>query len=199
MAAKTDQKARLLDLTTSLLELTRDGDREYDSVCNVLQIIKDKPNFAEILLSKTAAKISNVFEILCKGQYIASELIRRGKYDWVNDQITDERFPIFEHATATRKIEFVEYDHDPTSEEVLKDFTSRGLKRPTYEDGFYFGIQHKEEQRKHLIVFLHEPVQDSDGSLYVLVLDGYSGWRELYLSCFGHRWHRHYVFAGARE
>jgi len=68
MAAKTDQKARLLDLTTSLLELTRDGDREYDSVCNVLQIIKDKPNFAEILLSKTAAKISNVFEILCKGQ-----------------------------------------------------------------------------------------------------------------------------------
>src|SRR3989338_5208567 len=199
MAANTDQKARAFDLFGKIMGYCSEEKRDLGEVNDVLQIIKDKPNFAEILLSKTAAKISNVFEILCKGQYIASELIRRGKYDWVNDQITDERFPIFEHATATRKIEFVEYDHDPTSEEVLKDFTSRGLKRPTYEDGFYFGIQHKEEQRKHLIVFLHEPVQGSYGRLRVLVLDGYSGRRGLGLGWFDSRWDRGYVFAGVRE
>lgn len=199
MAAKTDQKARLLDLTTSILELTRDEDRDYEPVCNVLQIIKDKKNFAEILLSKAAEKIGNVFEIVCQGSYIASELIRRGKYDWAHDWITDERFPIAEHAPCARKIELVEFDHDPTSEEVLRDFTRSGLKRPTFEDALYFGVQHPEGQRKHPIVFLHEPVQDSHGNLRVLVLGSLSGKRDLSLVCFDGRWSRYCVFAGIRE
>lgn len=49
MAATTDQKARLLDLTTGVLELVRDGKRDAGEVCDVLQLIKDRRDFASML------------------------------------------------------------------------------------------------------------------------------------------------------
>jgi len=52
MPARTEQKARLLDLTTKVLELARDGNRDIEQVCKVFQIIKDKPNFPLFLLEK---------------------------------------------------------------------------------------------------------------------------------------------------
>lgn len=45
MTATTDQKARLLDLTTGVLELVRDGKRSIEDVSDVLQIIKDNQDF----------------------------------------------------------------------------------------------------------------------------------------------------------
>jgi len=48
--ATTDQKkARLLDLTTGILEMVRDGNRNYDEVIDVFQVIKEECNFATIL------------------------------------------------------------------------------------------------------------------------------------------------------
>lgn len=46
MDAKTVLKARLLDLTTGVLELVRDGNRNAEEVCRVFQVIKDEPGFA---------------------------------------------------------------------------------------------------------------------------------------------------------
>lgn len=128
----------------------------------------------------------------------ASELVKRGKYDWVNDLITDKLFPIEKHASVSRTIELVEFDHDPSSEEVLAEFRSRGLKRPSYEDALVFGIVYPEEQRKHPVVFLHEPVV-AVGSRFVLVLREDAGYRYLLLHWFGHGWLRPYVFAGLRK
>lgn len=54
MAANTDQKARLFDLQTTVSELVRDGKRDPERVADVLQVIKEKKNFAEILLPKAA-------------------------------------------------------------------------------------------------------------------------------------------------
>src|SRR3989338_3545012 len=162
MAASTDQKARAFDLFGKIMGYFSEEKRDPEKVLGVLQIIKNEKNFDEILLSKAAEKIGNVFKIV-KTSYTTSELIRCGRYDWVNNWITDERFPIAKHAQKLQKIELVGFDHDPTSEEVLEDFIRRGLKRPTYEDGLCFGVQCPEEQRRHPIVFLHEPVQGSGG------------------------------------
>lgn len=46
MVATTDQKARLHDLTVSVLEMIRDGTRSIEDVSKVLQIIKENPGFA---------------------------------------------------------------------------------------------------------------------------------------------------------
>lgn len=143
---------------------------------------------------------SHVFSITLEGSHKASELVALGKYGWSDDWITDERFPIMEHAPETRTIELVKFkhDHDPTTEESLSELAHRGLERPTYEDAFYFGIQHPEEQRKHPIVFLHEPVQKR-GSRFVLILGGRAGRRLLDLRWFDFRWERHCVSAGVRK
>lgn len=198
MVAKTDQKARLLDLVTGVLELTRDGKRDVGEVADVLQVVKDDPKFARRLLSLNAKAIDNFFRITCEGSYKISELVRQGNYNWVNDWITDERFPVEEHAPVGRTIELIEFDYDPNSAELLSVFAYRGLERPTYEDALYFGIKYPEEQRKRPIVFLHEPVLGRSGSRDVLVLNGSARRRGLDLDWFGW-WRRHYVFAGVRK
>ena len=149
-------------------------------------------------LSKIFDEIENsiVFLLTLGGSFSTSELIRKGGYDWFNDWITDERFPIQKHEPVERRLEFVEFDYDPSSEDVLKEFESRGLERPTYEDALYFGIEHPEEQRKRPIIFLHEPVLDPRGDRSVLVLNEDGGKRKLNLGYFDGGWGRGCVFPG---
>ncbi|MBI2624717.1 hypothetical protein HYW67_04530 [Candidatus Parcubacteria bacterium] len=54
MVATTDQKARLLDLTTGMLEMVRDGNRDIEQVSAVLQVIKEDPKFVVRLLAPLA-------------------------------------------------------------------------------------------------------------------------------------------------
>jgi len=54
MVATTDQKARLLDLVTGVLELTRDGKRDAGAVCELLQLVKDNPEFARLIVGVKA-------------------------------------------------------------------------------------------------------------------------------------------------
>lgn len=143
-------------------------------------------------------RIVSSFTIRCEGTLRASELVKCGKYDWVHDLITDERFPLKAHEPVTRKIELVEFDYDPISEEVLDELRRLGLERPTPEDAFYSGIDHLDEQRKRSLVFLHEPVLDPAGNLHVLVLNENVGRRDLYLRWFDDGWDRNYLFAGVR-
>lgn len=152
--------------------------------------------FAELLVGKSSV---NVFQITCEGSHKTSELVRMGNYDRVSDWITDERFPVQKHASVSRSIELVEFDHDPTSEEVLAEFSRRGLNRPTHEDALYFGVKHPEEQRKRPIVFLHEPGQFPGGSRRVLVLGGGARKRGLDLYWLVGRWGRRCAFAGVRK
>ena len=58
MSAKTavEIKARLLDLTTGVLELVRDGNRDAESVCEVFQIIKDDPLFASRFFTNVSSR-----------------------------------------------------------------------------------------------------------------------------------------------
>ncbi len=59
MDAKTAvAKARLLDLTTGVLELVRDGNRDAEEVCRVFQIIKDETGFASRFFSPTPVALS---------------------------------------------------------------------------------------------------------------------------------------------
>ena len=54
MVATTSQKARVLDLVTTALELVRDGKRDAGKFADVLQVVKDDPEFAAGLLSSNA-------------------------------------------------------------------------------------------------------------------------------------------------
>jgi len=75
MPARTEQKARLLDLTTNVLELTRDGARDIENVCKALQIIKDECDFATLMFRKMVpSKIWSVAAGITVGVVSVAEL-----------------------------------------------------------------------------------------------------------------------------
>ena len=197
-----------MSILTSLVEKARRRGLSDDDFHN-LATPEGEPildQFVEVMVrakntvARLVTQIIAVFTIKCEGSLKTSELVKAGKYDWSNNLITDELFPLQSHAPVARKIEFIEFcDHDPTSEEMISELTRFGLKRPTAEDALQFGIDQPEEQRKRSIVFLHEPVLDPRGSRRVLVLVGSAGERDLGLGWFSCRWDRRCVFAGVRE
>jgi hypothetical protein len=136
----------------------------------------------------------SIFRLMLWGNMTTEKLVQLGKYQWPNGWITDERFPLLQHDPIGRVVEYVEFDHDPTSDEVLAEFSRRGLERPTYEDALYFGIMYFDEQMKSPVVFLHEPVR-----YRVLVLYKDLGKRGMRLRFFKNRWNRRCMFAGIRK
>lgn len=147
----------------------------------------------------TQYRIIGIFAIKHGGTSKTSELVNRGKYDWINEWITDDHFPIQPHESVDRTIKLVEFDHDPSSKDIIEEFGRLGLKCPTYEDALQFGVEYPDEQCKHSIVFLHEPVLDPDGRLGVLALHMGVRRRGLGLYWFDVRWGRQCVFAGVRK
>ena len=127
------------------------------------------------------------------------ELVEAGHYDWANEYINSQNFPIRFHEPDEAHVVFLWFDHSSTSEEVLAVAEKQGLVRPTYEDALQLGIQYPEEQRKGPIVFLHEPWLNPGGLRYVVVLDGHASSRDLFLYFFDSRWSHHSRFAFFRK
>ncbi len=110
----------------------------------------------------------------------AREFVLRGKYDYVDPLITDELFPIEEHASVVRSIVLFQIPTVNSPDEIVSAFVCGGYERPTYEDAFVFGIEQPEEQRRHPVVFLHKPIL-VEGHRCVLMLLGDNQSRSLTL------------------
>ena len=85
MIAMTDQKARLLDLVTGVLEMTRDGNRDIGEVSQVLQVIKDDPNFVTRFFTNGADLVSLTGELRVQIPALQRPTLTelRAKYSWV--------------------------------------------------------------------------------------------------------------------
>ncbi len=154
-------------------------------------------------LAKLMRPVKNIYRLLkISDGRTTEELVRDGRHNWANSDITSKNFPARARKEKSVKIEFIEgkdFDHDPTSEEVLAEAKQRGLERPQYEDCLYFGVEHPEVQREGPVIFLHEPWRDSDGILRVVTLWSSDGYRKLDLFCFALRWFRICRFAFVRK
>ena len=109
------------------------------------------------------ARIVGSYTIHIAGFCKASELVLG--YPSREPWITDESFPLEEHPSLVRKIEFLKFDQGADAEEVLAELVALGLERPTYEDALNFGIQYPSVQSERPLAFLHEPVLTPDGVL----------------------------------
>ncbi|MFA6551472.1 MAG: hypothetical protein WCV41_03025 [Patescibacteria group bacterium] len=155
--------------------------------------------FLKPLGNKFVTAPQNIFNLVIKSGRATEEVISAGKYDWVNEYITSQNFPLRLQQDGEVAIELLKFDHNVSSEEVIEEARKRGLERPTYETALFFGEQHPEEQRKHPIVFLHEPWQSPGSRGRVLVLYSSSPGRILDLLWFCSCWDRDYMFAFVRK
>ena len=171
--------------------------RQHDpAVCAVLEKMTEKMvGVLEIEL----AKIGRVFNIIRGGKRTTEEVVRATTHTFVNGNINSANFPLTRAAEEGWELEafqVADWDHDPSSEEILQELKTRKLERPTYEDALKFDEEHTD--KKGTFVFLHRPWLGPDGLPDVLVVRRDEADRGLYLNWFAGRWYRGCWFVGVR-
>lgn len=126
------------------------------------------------------------------------QMIALGQYDSKNDDITAERFPVKGEGKKEVVVELVKYEENMSSDEVLADLDSKGLRPATHEELLAFGTAFPELQRKFPIVALGS-VAEVYGLRYVLYLDGDDSRRRLGLGWFDDVWYAGYRFLAVRK
>src|SRR5258706_591723 len=80
------------------------------------------------------------------------QLVKAGKYDWFNDDITGRNFPSSEKGTAQVLVYLVNFNRDINSEDVVKELDRQGLRPATLKELLALGASYPDLQRKDLIV-----------------------------------------------
>ena len=136
----------------------------------VLEEMTEK--MAEVL-KNARAKIGRVFRILRGGkQRTTEEVIGATIHSYVDPNINSRSFPLEKTAEEERELiafQVADWDHDPTSEEILQELKTRDLERLTHEDALKFDEAHLKE--KGVFVFLHKPWLAPDRGPDVVVVD----------------------------
>ena len=124
------------------------------------------------------------YRIARGGPRSTERLVEAGGYGYAHSCVTSDNFPVRAGARGAVEIVLVGFEAAVTAAEALAEAGRRGLGRPSYEDALDFGAEHPEAQRRHPIVFLHDPWVGFFGRRDVLCLWSNAGRRELGLAGF---------------
>jgi hypothetical protein len=89
-----------------------------------------------------------------KKQPTLKALIKAGKYDWVNPDITTKNFPPNKNTAPAEDIEIIDLNMSLTTEHIIKELDGLGLRPATIHELLKFGAKTPDEQRKYPIVSL---------------------------------------------
>lgn len=154
------------------------------------------PRLQQFLEGKSGESLTVVVDY---SQPIA-EMVRAGKYDYVNSDITDKRFPKKQNSGAVETSpDLVHLNKVVSTDEALRELNARGLRPATLEELLAFGAAYPEEQRKFSIVGLGSSWLDPLGHRRVPVLWGNSSGRDLSLYWREDDWNSGYRFLAIRK
>ena len=109
-------------------------------------------------------------------------MIAAGNYDWKNDAITTNRFPVKGTGIKKFRNKPFHFNRYISSEDVVAAMKQAGFEPATHVHGIAFGAAFPDEQRKYPIACLGSSAQ-ADGNRGVVDLIG--GGAERYLSLRG--------------
>lgn len=127
------------------------------------------------------------------------QMIKAGKYDRVNEDISYKNFKLAGVLSATKDVFLMSYDETMSSEEVEKDLDKKGMRACILPELLALGAQYPELQKEHYIVALGSRWCDPHSLEYVPVLSGLDGNRELRLLLSGSEWSQHARFAAVAK
>lgn len=126
-----------------------------------------------------------------------ADSVRAGKYDWFNEDITDDNFPSKEKGTCVVEFGLFHFNRDISSEDALAGMKAEGFCPSTMKELLAYGEKHPEDQRQFPIVAL--------GSVLVLRAArrvGYLSWngseRDVNLCYYDDDWHDYCRFLAVR-
>jgi len=99
-----------------------------------------------------------------------ADMIKAGRYDWTNDDITVEHFPLNKRESGEVELHVVHFGCHMTTKEVLAELDKRGLRPAELPELLALGSAHPDLQRDYPLVALGSGWPDPYGDLYVPIL-----------------------------
>lgn len=168
-----------------------EGTLPFDATMDALQAVVE----GKIQL----AAGSLVYQITVDYGLSLAEMIKTGKYDWVNDSITVEHFPLTGEGKVDLEVQLVHFKRLVESGEAIKEMDGMGLRALTLPELLAFGAKFPEMQREFPVIALGSVWRRRDGYRCVPVLWECVRERGLDLSWFESRWDAGYRFAAVRK
>jgi hypothetical protein len=126
------------------------------------------------------------------------DMIAAGKYDWVSDGITSERFPVEGSGTKKFQAKLFHFDRFISSEDAAAAMRKENFMPAGHVHGLAFGAAFPDEQRKYPIACL-----GSSGRVFgcrgVVCLYRSGDGRRLNLGGWGGDWYGTWRFLAVRE
>jgi hypothetical protein len=126
------------------------------------------------------------------------DMIAAGKYDWVNSDITVDRFPVGGTGTKKFRTRLFNFSRNFSLENAPEAMKREGFTPASHVHGLAFGAMFPDEQRKYPIACLGSSAQ-VDGSLYVVSLSNLIIARDLNLCDWDGGWDGYWRFLGVQE
>jgi len=152
------------------------------------------------VVTRVVSFIVGTFMILVDETKSVEELVKDGKFDWSNDNITSQNFPKpASGQKSKRKVVLFHFNKNMSSEAVIAEMDKASCEPATIWDLLGLAAKEPDLQREFPIVALKSVWRHPDGNLSVPALYCYAGGRILYLDCFEFGWREDYRFLGRRK
>ena len=176
----------------------------------IQEIINSKNNematkmFTAIMFNQTVKPADNgvILDFAVDYTRTVAEMVAAGKYDWSNDDITSDHYPIPKDKAGKSEginTKVFHFNRLISSKDAIKEMEKEGYRPATAHEIMAFGEKNPEMQRQFPIVALGSTWQNDILDRYVLVLRGYGSRRKLYLSHWDGGWYGRYRFLGVRK
>jgi len=143
--------------------------------------------------------VDDIYSVVVDYDMSLADMIKVGKYDWVNNDITAEYFPITGSGKVEIDFQLVHLDKSTSSKEVLSHMEKNNLRPATLAELLAFGAKYPELQREFPICALGSSWVDSGGDRGVPGLVRRDSERGLDLGWFDGDWGGYGRFLAVRK
>lgn len=164
----------------------------------------NRENFQKFLsnpenIIKNNKIVDDIYSAIVDYNMSLAEMIKVGKYDYVNGEIASKNFPIMGSGKVDISFELVHLNKSASSEEVLLHMEKNNLRPATLAELLAFGAKYPEIQREFPIVALGSFWINGDGIRLVLYLGKDNSKRFFNLYWFDRDWSGDWRFLAVRK
>ncbi len=127
------------------------------------------------------------------------QMIVEGEFNWVNSNITPERFPIKGSGMTRYKFKIFEPKRNISSEDAVEMMRKDGFPAVHHEAGLAFAREFPNEQLKRPIALLGSSAKWYNENNVICLLKGDAAGRHLHLRYWRLLWSARWGFLGAQE
>jgi hypothetical protein len=142
----------------------------------------------EVDLSEIRGRAYSNYSVTVNYDRSVEDGVKAGNYDWVNNDITSEHFPMKRTGIEELSLHLVHFDRNISTEDALKKLDLMGLRPAELQELLSFGENYPDVQREFPIIALGSVWRSPAGYRLVSFLGRGGSDRVLYLGWRGHGW-----------